>query len=204
MSKLTDDFKTAIEAKIVQLEKSTSVEFVPVIIARCSKYLAFRGFFTLLAFLLSLALLLVFESWMLPRTQLVIATAFALFTFLSTFTPLLKFLLPESVKRKAVENEAFRQFVLQEVFLTRARTGVLIFISEFEHATYVLADRGVSKVIPDAQWAELGQKLAKDFSKHKAGETFLKALDQITAQLAGHFPPAASNENELVDSVREI
>jgi uncharacterized membrane protein len=48
----------------------------------------------------------------------------------------------------------------------------------------------------------LGQKLAKDFSKRTADETFLKALDEIAKRLGEKFPPRPNNTNELSNQIR--
>lgn len=116
-----------------------------------------------------------------------------------------KWLLP-LVPRKAlleqIEVDAHLAFLHEEVFATRDRNGIMIFISEYERGVYVMADKGVTAKIPSSEFGELGQMLAKDFSQKQPENTFLNALDQIAKKLGQHFPPRKDDQNELSNQVR--
>ncbi|MEE4271011.1 MAG: hypothetical protein V2I67_05030 [Thermoanaerobaculales bacterium] len=44
-------------------------------------------------------------------------------------------------------------FVDEEVFSTRDRTGILIFVAVFEHRVIVMGDAGINRAVPDGAWA---------------------------------------------------
>lgn len=109
---------------------------------------------------------------------------------------------PRKYILNAVQMAAHMAFLQYEVFATKERTGVLIFVSEWEQAVFVLADKGLLNHIPSSEWADLGAELAKDFESLGTKNTFLSALDRISERLGRHFPPAPQNANELPDDVR--
>ncbi|MBN8554263.1 MAG: TPM domain-containing protein [Deltaproteobacteria bacterium] len=114
----------------------------------------------------------------------------------------LSYFLPKSKKLRAVEMAAHKQFVKHRISETLQRTGLLIYISKYEKAVYLLADEGITPYVPANEWAEMGAKLAEDFDHERAGETFLQALDLVARRIAPHFPPVERPANELCDRVR--
>lgn len=201
---LTNEFKERIEAKIREYEKLCEVEFVPVIVGRSADYSGFRWGLTLFAF--TAALLWV---WLVPRpaysTFELELLAIALFTGLTAlllgWMPVLRALLPKGAKLAAVEQGAAQSFLREEVFATRRRTGVLIYVSLFERSAYLLADKGLTAKVPSEEWAALGARLAADFDHKNPGVTFLQALDELIEKLKVEFPPI-EDRNELPDNVR--
>ena len=205
MSLLTNEFKKRIQNKIVELELRTSVEFVPVITDRSSDYKLWRMFFFLLVFSFSLTLLVLEFPAYGGLEKVISSLGIALILFLATFLkPFLSTLLPAHAKFRAVEDRAQSVFLEQEIFLTEQRTGILIFISDFERAVLILADRGFAGKIDSREWKDLGAVLAQDFSKKSAGDTFLIALEKLALRLSADFPPARNNLNEISDNVREV
>lgn len=187
--------------KIQQLESKTSVEFIPALAKRSSTYPEYRiGLILSLMLTIALAQSPLPIEWVLP--QCLIAGGIAT---LMTQWPWLfkKFISPKSM-RKAVIEKAHITFLKHELFATQKRTAVLIFISEFEKAVFILADKGLKEIIPDETWATLGAKLAKDLSKQSADETFLDALDEIGKKLTPHFPPLPGCPNELPNDLIKI
>jgi putative membrane protein len=59
-------------------------------------------------------------------------------------------LLDESVHRRAAQA-----FADEEVFDTRDRTGILLFVSLFEHRIEVVGDAGINAKVEPAEWAEV-------------------------------------------------
>jgi putative membrane protein len=55
----------------------------------------------------------------------------------------------------ATKQRAENAFLQEEVFNTRHRTGIMIFISFFEREVIVMADRGISKVVDQKQWDKI-------------------------------------------------
>ena len=47
----------------------------------------------------------------------------------------------------------------EEVFKTRDRTGILIFLALFEHRAVILADEGIHRAVPREEWQALVDEL---------------------------------------------
>ena len=203
MSKLTEKFKQQIEELIAHIEQKSCLEIVPVIIQRSSDYLAWRFFLSLMAGIICLFICFFMATWGIQVTHWLLSLAVTItFWFLLFWSPLLRLLLPRRISQEVVQDEAAQWFLREEVFNTKNRTGLLIFISEFERSAFILADKGLLKVLPESRWALLGKQLADDFSQMSAGESFLKALEEIDRELSSHFPFAGDDKNELSNRVR--
>ncbi len=203
MSNLTNEFKNKIEAKISQIEGKSELEIVPVIVERSSDYYAWRFNLSVMAGIICLYALYLSSPTSIHASHWFFSIAASIATWLLLhWKRLLIMLTPRRVFLEAVQDEAAQWFLQEEVFNTKNRTGLLIFISEMESSAFILADKGLLRVIPDSRWALLGQQLANDFSQLSAGESFLRTLDEIEVELSTHFPASASNQNEISDKVR--
>ena len=110
--------------------------------------------------------------------------------------------------RLGVEVNALRQsaenaFLEEEIFNTRHRTGIMIFISFFEHEVIVMADRGISKVVEQQEW----DKIVADLVSHiRAGnivgglEAGIKRCGEILLEKG--FKKSDDDVNELRDDLR--
>ena len=200
---VTDDFKEKIESRIADYETRSSVEFVPVIVQTSGDYGSVKIYLSLLV------ALLVLLGWHVRpgawgaeiEALTALATGLAVFALLG-IPSLLRAFVPAKLMHIEVEEAAAASFLREEVFSTRKRTGLLIFISVFERSVFIVADKGITSVVPAAEWAGLGQRLAQDFARGNPGVTFLSALDEVVAKLANKFPPDADNPDELSNRVR--
>ena len=58
-------------------------------------------------------------------------------------------LIPEDRVDRAVEMRARVAFLEEEVFATRDRTGILVFLALFERRAVILADSGIHRSVPE-------------------------------------------------------
>lgn len=111
--------------------------------------------------------------------------------------------LPASyIWRDATPRErAIAMFGKLRVWDTEQNNGVLIYLLLAEHAIEIVADRGLSRHVPDAQWQEVVRHMGEQFRAGRYEEGLKQAVDEVTALLVKHFPAAAGagNENELPD-----
>lgn len=204
-SRLTSETKNLIENRIAEIEKRTSLEFVPVLTDFSSPYTAWRIGYSLLALAGSLEYFLVHASDLSHFLKLGASIVAAVVTWFAFWIPSVRrFLVPKFAELRAVRDKAHQFFLSEEVFDTPLRTGILIFVSEFERAVYILADKGLASKVSDSEWKKLGETLAEDFSKKCPGVTFLEALDALAARLEPDFPPRAGINPQLANSVREV
>ena len=88
------------------------------------------------------------------------------------------------------------------VWDTEQNNGVLIYLLLAEHAIEVVADRGLARHVPEAQWREIVAHMRDAFRAGRYEEGLAQAVDEVTACLVKHFPatPGAPNANELPDA----
>ena len=103
----------------------------------------------------------------------------------------------------ATRQRAENAFLEEEVFNTRHRTGIMIFISFFEHEVIVMADSGISKVVDQKEWDKIVGILTENIRKNKIVEGLEAALKRCgEILLEKGFVVESDNKNELRDDLR--
>jgi putative membrane protein len=102
---------------------------------------------------------------------------------------------------EAVRARAVRAFYEKGLYRTRYETGILIFISIFEHKVWILGDRGINVRIPPESWQQLVQILASGLRGGKACQALCDVIGRCGEELARHFPKEADDRNELRDEI---
>jgi putative membrane protein len=103
------------------------------------------------------------------------------------------------VTRQAAENA----FLEEEVFNTRQRTGIMIFVSFFEHEVIVMADTGINKVVEQQQWDNLVAEIIDRIRGGKLVEAIEHGISRCgTLLLEKGFKKTADDINELRDDLR--
>lgn len=127
---------------------------------------------------------------------------FVLVLMLAWLPPVRRILTPSSLKRDRVRRRAYEQFLSKNLQETRERTGVLIFVSEWEHMAELIADEGISQKVDPKVWDEAMSRLVRGVKAGKAAEGLEAAVELCGTVLAQHFPPReGDNPNELPDHV---
>jgi uncharacterized membrane protein len=106
--------------------------------------------------------------------------------------------------RNATARErAVTMFGKLRVWDTELNNGVLIYLLLADRAIEIVADRGLTRVVPQAQWDGLVQGMRSAFAAGRFEEGLTQAVDAVDALLAQHFALASGqgNPNELPDRV---
>lgn len=111
--------------------------------------------------------------------------------------------LPTSyIWRAATARErAVAMFGKLRMWDTEHNNGVLIYLLLAEHAIEIVADRGLSQRVPDAEWKAIVERMGNAFRERRFEDGLTQALAEVSALLVQHFPlaPGESNSNELPD-----
>ena len=99
--------------------------------------------------------------------------------------------------RARAHQKAIEQFLAQSLHTTKGRTGVLIFVSFAEHFAEVIADEGIYRKVSPEIWNDLIVELTGHIAAGQRSEGFIKAIERCGKILAEHFPPGASDADEL-------
>jgi len=104
---------------------------------------------------------------------------------------------------QATRKRAETAFLDEEVFNTRQRTGILIFISFFEHEVIVMADKGISKVVDQKVWDALVRIIIEHIKKGKITDGIVAAIARCgEILLEKGFVITPDDVNELGDELR--
>jgi TPM domain len=98
-------------------------------------------------------------------------------------------------------ERALTMFGKLGVWDTDNNNGVLIYLLLAERAIEIVADRGLMRHVPAAQWQALVDGMRDAFRSGKFEEGLSQAITAVDQLLRAHFPLAAgqSNPNELPD-----
>ncbi len=211
----SDESLQRIKAAVKEAEDKISGEIVPVIVERSGAYSAavFKSavIFGLLAFIGIIAL----DRYVITDASntLYYDPIFIFFAVISAgLLAALLCLISESFKRLFIGRASFEErtrmraqsaFLEEEIFNTRHRTGIMIFISFFEHKVIVMADRGISKVVDQREWDAIVADLVSSIRQGKAVEGLEAGVRRCGAILLEKgFHKTADDINELRDDLR--
>jgi putative membrane protein len=192
-----------IRQAVATAEKATSGEIATMVVPRSDSY---REAVTLGAVLgaATVALIIAVVShhvtiWSyLPLTMVLF---FPLHLLVNRFPVLQRPFIAPSRLNEAVRERAVRAFYEKGLYRTQHETGVLIFISLFEHKVWILGDRGINAKIPADAWGELVGILTAGIKAGKACEALCEVVSRCGDELARHFPRKADDSNELQDEI---
>ncbi len=126
-----------------------------------------------------------------------------LFGWLAGLLPGVKrFFTPGTRMEERVRQRALLAFYEQGLYKTRDASGVLFFISLFEHRVWVLADQGIYTKVSRETLQEYASAVAGGIRDGRAAELLCQEIDRVGAVLASHFPARSDDVNELSDEVR--
>ena len=102
-----------------------------------------------------------------------------------------------------MRERALSWFGKLRVWDTEHNNGVLIYLLLAERCVEIVADRGISRHVPDAHWQAVVQALGQHLQTSDFDSGLTQALQEVSALLVQHFPlqPGAVNPNELCNRV---
>ena len=204
----SEDFFTPAEQEQIRLavanaERTTSGEIATMVVARSDSYLEAITLGAVLG-AATAALLIAIVShhvtiW--SYLPLTIAIYFP-FQWLVSRVPLLqKPFIPGRRLEEAVKERAVRAFYEKGLYRTRDETGILIFISVFEHKVWILGDRGINARIPPESWQQLVQILTAGIREGRACDALCEVIKSCGDELSRHFPKNSDDIDELQNEI---
>ncbi len=189
--KFSEEQKQQIEKAVQNLEAKTSGEMVPYIVPDSDNYVE-GTLYTIISFLIIGIVMIMGASlvWLLPAgitiIEILIFLIFMMFLgFLMSFVfPSIRIQMVSSntVERRVMQR-AETAFLQREIFNTGKRIGILLFISELERKVIILADSGISKLVPGEDWQKIVDDLIKHIKNKKTADGIVNAIDQCSELL---------------------
>jgi len=201
----------AVRVATREAETKTGGEFVCVIVERCDSYEASVWKAATLGALGAAALAALWQAvrggwgfapvpWVLLPP--LIGAALGLLAVL-LIPPLQRLLIPAGVVERRVDRRAAVAFLDEEIFATRDRSGVLIFVALFEHQIRILRDKGIEEKIAPAEWTEITETLARGLRRGRPGPPLVRAVEDAGELLAqARVERREDDRNELSDEPR--
>ncbi len=100
-----------------------------------------------------------------------------------------------------IRQRAVMLFSKLRVWDTQHNNGVLIYLQLAERAIEIVADRGLSRHVDEAQWQAMLVRMSAAFQDLRFEDGLTLALEEISALLVAHFPAneGIRRANEMPD-----
>jgi len=203
--KINPTEKEHIREAIIQAEAHTSGEIVTVIAQKSDRYLYISLFWSALLALCFPAFFLLMD-WYLPIHYLLASQLmlFCLFWLIIDKTPIKFWLLPKNMGHSCAHKNACEQFIECGVHLTRHHTGIMLFVSVSEHYVEIMADKGISDIVPQEKWDTIIEHFTTHIKNNQIEAGFVEAIYACGDILKNYIPRPDDDINELQDALVEI
>jgi putative membrane protein len=203
----------AVRGAVAAAEKGTSGEIVPYVVPASDEYAGavWKGatLGALAGALAAWALHRWGDLWGASRFLWMVvppAAGAALGYLAAHLGPLRRFLAGHHAIERRVQERAAAAFLEQEVFRTRDRTGILLFLSLFERRVVVLGDSGIHQQVKPGEWDVVVRHVVSGLGGSGAGNptaALVAAIRECGEILARHgLPPRPDDADELPNDLR--
>ena len=110
-------------------------------------------------------------------------------------------LTPGATRARRVRRRAVLLFRLSAENRTRAKTGVLLYLSLAERRAEIVADASINALVTPETWGEAMAALIEAVREGRPADGMVAAVERIGDVLAAHFPRSADDTNELPDKL---
>jgi len=204
-----------------EAERATSGEIVPVVATRSGRYERAEVTAGLAAALSSVAAAWLLLQRVVPAAEdwssgyepsLGLVTVLALFAggfALGAFAvrlcpPLRRLLTGRRAMREEVTRAAAEAFERFHVKGTKGATGIIVYLSLYEHMVVVLGDEPIAEKIDEAAWGGIVACVIGGIKAGKPAQGLCEGIAACGELLAKHFPIAAGDVNELGNELRVV
>jgi|SoiMethySBSTD1v2_1073268.scaffolds.fasta_scaffold09498_10 putative membrane protein len=195
-----DEAKSGVRQTIERLELECSAEVVVSVAPASGDYRAADYLWGALA-AMGITLVFVFHPHPFDSTffPLELGVAFVAASAVSAFLlPLRRWLTPSSRMKKSVLSAAKAKFVDLGVSGTRARSGLLVYVSMFERKVAIISDIGIDRAAHAQSFDQAERLLGLAVRRGDLG-AFTAALAGLGPLLIQLCPPRHDDVNELPD-----
>ena len=212
-----EEQRKQIEKAVSEAEGRTSCEIVPVVATASGRYDRPEDMVGLwLAVLAAVSVWFVFprtlndsgnwdgQSWMVPVLIMVVGVVVAFIVGIVTGSRvgwLRRLFTPRQQMLDEVAARARETFFDKRIHHTSDATGLLIYVSLFEHRAVVLGDQNVMDKLGQDFLDRLCQQLTTGFQQGNFVETMCGVIANAGEELAGPLPRSSDDVNELEDSL---
>lgn len=198
---LTPEARTRLAGTVARAEAGTAGEIVVMVSRQAGAY---RSVVLLAALAAALVLpwpLILLTAWSAAAIVLAQAALVAALLLASLQERLRLALVPRTLRRARAREAARRAFWSRGLSRTRARTGVLLYLSLAERHAEIVTDLGVLGRVPQAAWDAILSDLVRDLGRGAIEAGLTAAVERVGARLAEHLPAGPDDPDELPNRV---
>lgn len=208
--------RQAVDIAIAEAEKMTAGEIVTVVATISGRYDRAEDLFGLLFALIALSVAwLLFQdtteaAWSATQTPVLglVATVgiliggFVIGAALATHFPTLRLpFIARTEMIEEVERRALEVFQRQRIRDTSRATGVLIYVSLYEHVVKVIGDDGVAVKLSIDSLEDICSLVVDGLKQGRPADGLCQAVKKTGELLAPHLPPAVGDANEITNQL---
>jgi uncharacterized membrane protein len=98
-------------------------------------------------------------------------------------------------------DAALRRFEALEMYRTRHRNAVLIYVAPRTQCFAIVGDAGVHEKCGDEFWQKTVELLGRDLRLETPTKSLVNVVRYVGSMLAQHFPHQVDDKNELPDRI---
>ena len=188
-----------VEACVRRVEQNTAAEIVPLIAPSSSGYpRAALAAAVACGLLLAVAVGYVLDGLATWEFAALFAVGLVAGEALNAAVPALrKPFLSRREMALEVDEAAHLAFLEHELFSTRDRTGILVFVSVYERRVRILADAGIAAKVPQETWDTVAADLAAGIRSGQRARSLCAAVERCGNLVAAAFPHKTDDTDEL-------
>ncbi|AUW57914.1 hypothetical protein C1T17_07155 [Sphingobium sp. SCG-1] len=213
-----------VTSAVARAEALSDGEIVTIVARRSDNYHDVGLHWAVAAMLLALSVVAAFPNWFehvvltvlgsweheledwkfLTAVLCLLIVKFLAVRYLLAIMPLRMLLTPKATKARRVRRRAITLFRAAVEARTRAKTGVLIYLSLDEHRAEIVADAAINGKVSAEVWGDAMAALIEEVRGGHPGNGMARAVEIVGGVLAEHFPRSADDRNELPDRLIEL
>ena len=202
MIHLTQSERDRISQAVLEAEKLTTGEIVPMIVAQSDDYPGARWRLAIVIALLFGFLAYFFLDDFDPAWILWVQIPGLYIGYsLGTFGVVLRPFLARSKIDEEVHQRALQAFFSRDLHATKDRTGILVMASLLEHRVEILADTGINAKVSQETWQGILTELIGKIKSGDLTEGICNAVRECGEVLAEDFPGTHDNPNEISNKI---
>lgn len=200
---LDESAKQKLQAALADAETHTSGEIVVVVVERSDRHPAAHWVAAVMTLLMGSAACARWLPWDAPILFFGAQLAFAGSGMLAAlFVPgFRRVFVTEERATEVAEEQAYQEFYRHGLHRTEGLTGVLLFVSLFEHRAVVLGDEGIDGRLDASHWETTDAAILDGVRRGDLAGGLEAAIGLCGAVLAEHFPAEGANHNQVENHV---
>jgi len=207
---LSEEQLSKIERAVRLAESDISGEIVPVFVKKCSEYDLVKYRVGVIAALLTFIVLIICDRLVSPLSIIdplwyfaVVVSSGLIVVVLAYIPPIGRLMAGKALLNNTATRKADSIFLQEEIFGTRHRRGVMIFIAFFERCVIIRADKGINAVVPVQVWDRLESQLVNEINHGQLFEGIMSAIAECGKLMEEHgFRISADDTDELPNALR--